>query len=258
MLNDILTGYGIFVLEILTVLLVILVIVSLIISHRQHNKVKVGELEIKDLLEEFDSQIRVLRDFNFSEEELKQQAKAEKKAEKQKVKKRKEKLKKGETVDDAKKGCVYILDFHGDISASETTALREEISAILSVAKPEDEVLLRLESPGGIVHDYGFAASQLARLKQKQFVLQNRPHLDIDKIATGEHWFGTQALELKLVDEITTSDDLILDKMKEKRVLAVKYRLKKSLIKKLGRQAEESLANIIYGYMMKKVNNFIQ
>ena len=130
MLNDILTGYGIFVLEILTVLLVILVIVSLIISHRQHNKVKVGELEIKDLLEEFDSQIRVLRDFNFSEEELKQQAKAEKKAEKQKAKKRKEKLKKGETVDDAKKGCVYILDFHGDISASETTALREEISAI--------------------------------------------------------------------------------------------------------------------------------
>lgn len=353
MLNDILTGYGIFVLEILTVLLVILVIVSLIMSHRQHNKVKVGELEIKDLLEEFDSQVRVLRDFNFSEEELKQQAKAEKKAEKQKAKKRKEKLKKGETVDDAKKGCVYILDFHGDISASETTALREEISAILGVAKPEDEVLLRLESPGGIVHDYGFAASQLARLKQrgikltiavdkvaasggymmaciadkivsapfaiigsigvvaqipnihrllkkydvdvdvmtagefkrtvtmfgentekgkqkfqqeleethqlfKQFVLQNRPHLDIDKIATGEHWFGTQALELKLVDEITTSDDLILDKMKEKRVLAVKYRLKKSLIKKLGRQAEESLANIIYSYMMKKVNNFIQ
>ena len=353
MLNDILTGYGIFVLEILTVLLVILVIVSLIISHRQNNKVKVGELEIKDLLEEFDSQVRVLRDFNFSEEELKQQAKAEKKAEKQRAKKRKEKLKKGETVDDEKKGCVYILDFHGDISASETTALREEISAILNVATPEDEVLLRLESPGGIVHDYGFAASQLARLKQKgikltiavdkvaasggymmaciadkivsapfaiigsigvvaqipnihrllkkydvdvdvmtagefkrtvtmlgentekgkqkfqqeleethqlfkQFVLQNRPHLDIDKIATGEHWFGTQALELKLVDEITTSDDLILDKMKEKRVLAVKYRLKKSLIKKLGRQAEESLANIIYSYMMKKVNNFIQ
>ncbi len=353
MLNDILTGYGIFVLEILTVLLVILVIVSLIISHRQNNKVKVGELEIKDLLEEFDSQVRVLRDFNFSEEELKQQAKAEKKAEKQKAKKRKEKLKKGEILDDEKKSCVYVLDFHGDISASETTALREEISAILNVAKPEDEVLLRLESPGGIVHDYGFAASQLARLKQKgikltiavdkvaasggymmaciadkivsapfaiigsigvvaqipnihrllkkydvdvdvmtagefkrtvtmlgentekgkqkfqqeleethqlfkQFVLQNRPHLDIDKIATGEHWFGTQALELKLVDEITTSDDLILDKMKEKRVLAVKYRLKKSLIKKLGRQAEESLANIIYSYMMKKVNNFIQ
>ena len=352
MLNDILTGYGIFILEILTILLLILTIVGLVISYRQHNKSKIGELEIKDLSEEFDHQVRVLRDFNLSEEELKQQAKAEKKAEKQKAKKRKEKLKKGEILDDEKKSCVYVLDFHGDISASETTALREEISAILNVAKPEDEVLLRLESPGGIVHDYGFAASQLSRLKQKgikltiavdkvaasggymmacvadkivsapfavigsigvvaqipnvhrllkkydvdvdvmtagefkrtvtvlgentekgkqkfqqeleethqlfkQFVSQNRPCVDIDKIATGEHWFGQQAIDLKLVDEISTSDDLILDKMKEKDVLSVKYRLKKSLIKKLGHQAEESAVNIVHRYTTKRANDFI-
>ena len=357
MLNDILTGYGIFILEILTILLLILAIVSLVISYRQNNKSKIGELEIKDLSEEFDHQVRVLRDFNLSEEELKQQAKAEKKAEKQKAekqkaKKRKEKLKKGETLDDEKKSCVYVLDFHGDISASETTALREEISAILNVATPKDEVLLRLESPGGIVHDYGFAASQLSRLKQKgikltiavdkvaasggymmacvadkivsapfavigsigvvaqipnvhrllkkydvdvdvmtagefkrtvtvlgentekgkqkfqqeleethqlfkQFVSQNRPCVDIDKIATGEHWFGQQAIDLKLVDEISTSDDLILEKMKEKYVVSVKYRLKKSLIKKLGHQAEESAVNIVHRYTAKRANDFI-
>lgn len=352
MLNDILTGYGIFILEILTILVVILAIVALLVSYRQHNKAKAGELEIKDLAEEFDENAKFLRDFHLSDEELKQQAKAEKKAEKQKVKARKAKLKKGEILEDEKKSCVYVLDFHGDISASETTALREEISAIINVAKPEDEVVLRLESPGGIVHDYGFAASQLVRLKQKgikltiavdkvaasggymmacvadkivsapfavigsigvvaqipnihrllkkhdvdvdvmtagefkrtvtmlgentekgkqkfqqeleethqlfkQFVSQNRPHLDIDKIATGEHWFGQQALELKLVDEITTSDDLILEKMKEKRVLSVKYRIKKSLIKKLGRQAEESAVNILHRYMSRNVKNFI-
>ena len=352
MLNDILTSYGIFILEILTILLLILAIVGLVISYRQHNKSKIGELEIKDLSEEFDHQVRVLHDFNLSEEELKQQAKAEKKAEKQKAKKRKEKLKRGEILDDEKKSCVYVLDFHGDISASETTALREEISAILNVAKPEDEVLLRLESPGGIVHDYGFAASQLSRLKQKgikltiavdkvaasggymmacvadkivsapfaiigsigvvaqipnvhrllkkydvdvdvmtagefkrtvtvlgentekgkqkfqqeleethqlfkQFVSQNRPCVDIDKIATGEHWFGQQAIDLKLVDEISTSDDLILEKMKEKHVLSVKYRLKKSLIKKLGHQAEESAVNIVHRYATKRANDFI-
>ena len=352
MLNDILTGYGIFILEILTILLLILAIVGLVISYRQHNKSKIGELEIKDLSEEFDHQVRVLRDFNLSEEELKQQAKAEKKAEKQKAKKRKEKLKKGETLDDEKKSYVYVLDFHGDISASETTALREEISAILNVATPEDEVLLRLESPGGIVHDYGFAASQLSRLKQKgikltiavdkvaasggymmacvadkivsapfavigsigvvaqipnvhrllkkydvdvdvmtagefkrtvtvlgentekgkqkfqqeleethqlfkQFVSQNRPCVDIDKIATGEHWFGQQAIDLKLVDEISTSDDLILEKMKENHVVSVKYRLKKSLIKKLGNQAEESAVNIVHRYTTKRANDFI-
>ena len=352
MLNDILTGYGIFILEILTILLLILAIVGLLISYRQHNKSKIGELEIKDLSEEFDHQVRILRDFNLSEEELKQQAKAEKKAEKQKSKKRKEKLKKGESLDEEKKSCVYVLDFHGDISASETTALREEISAILKVATPEDEVLLRLESPGGIVHDYGFAASQLCRLKQKgikltiavdkvaasggymmacvadkivsapfavigsigvvaqipnihrllkkydvdvdvmtagefkrtvtvlgentekgkqkfqqeleethqlfkQFVSQNRPCVDIDKIATGEHWFGQQAIDLKLVDEISTSDDLILEKMKENHVVSVKYRLKKSLIKKLGHQAEESAVNIVHRYATKRANDFI-
>ena len=69
MLNDILTGYGIFILEILTILLLILAIVGLIISYRQHNKSKTGELEIKDLSEEFNEQVRLLRDFNLSEEE---------------------------------------------------------------------------------------------------------------------------------------------------------------------------------------------
>ncbi len=76
-------------------------------------------------------------------------------------------MKKGETLEDEKKACVYVLDFCDDIFSLKTTALREEISAILNVAKSEDEVLLRLESPGGIVHNYGFAASQLSRLKQK-------------------------------------------------------------------------------------------
>ena len=51
---------------------------------------------------------------------------------------------------------------------------------------------------------------------------QNRPHLDVDKVATGEHWFGQQALALQLVDELATSDDIILEKMKDKSVIAVK------------------------------------
>ncbi len=85
MLNDILTGYGIFILEILTILLLILAIVGLIISYRQHNKSKEGELEIKDLSEEFNEQVRLLRDFNLSEEEQKQRTKAEKKSRKNKM-----------------------------------------------------------------------------------------------------------------------------------------------------------------------------
>ncbi len=58
-----------------------------------------------------------------------------------------------------------MLNFNGSIDASEVKSLREEISAILAVAQPGDEVLLRLESPGGMVHGYGLAASQLQRLR---------------------------------------------------------------------------------------------
>lgn len=351
MWSDILTGYGIFILEILTILLVIAAIVAMIILAKQRNATHHGELVVTDLSEEFKETVKHLRDFQLSEEELKQAEKAEKKAKKQEAKALKAKLKNGE--EETPKPCVYVLDFKGDISASETTALREEISAIINVAKADDEVLLRLESPGGVVHGYGLAASQLARLKQKgikltvavdkvaasggymmacvadrivsapfaiigsigvvaqipnihrllkkhdvdvdvmtagefkrtvtvlgentekgkqkfqaeleethqlfkQFVAQNRPHLDVDKVATGEHWFGQQALELKLVDELATSDDIILEKMKDKSVISVKYKVKKPLLQKIGKQAEESIEGIIHRYLAKNTQDFVQ
>ena len=351
MWSDILTGYGIFILEILTILLVIAAIVAMIISAKQRNATPHGELVVTDLSEEFKETVKHLRDFQLSEEELKQAEKAEKKAKKQEAKALKAKLKNGEK--ETPKPCVYVLDFKGDISASETTALREEISAIINVAKADDEVLLRLESPGGVVHGYGLAASQLARLKQKgikltvavdkvaasggymmacvadkivsapfaiigsigvvaqipnihrllkkhdvdvdvmtagefkrtvtvlgentekgkqkfqaeleethqlfkQFVTQNRPHLDVDKVATGEHWFGQQALALQLVDELATSDDIILEKMKDKSVIAVKYKVKKPLLQKIGKQAEESIEGIIHRNLTKNGQDFIQ
>jgi len=351
MWSDILTGYGIFILEILTILLVIAAIVAMIILAKQRNATHHGELVVTDLSEEFKETVKHLRDFQLSEEELKQAEKAEKKAKKQEAKALKAKLKNGE--EETPKPCVYVLDFKGDISASETTALREEISAIINVAKADDEVLLRLESPGGVVHGYGLAASQLARLKQKgvkltvavdkvaasggymmacvadkivsapfaiigsigvvaqipnihrllkkhdvdvdvmtagefkrtvtvlgentekgkqkfqaeleethqlfkQFVAQNRPHLDVDKVATGEHWFGQQALALQLVDELATSDDIILEKMKDKSVIAVKYKVKKPLLQKIGKQAEESIEGIIHRNLTKNGQDFIQ
>ena len=351
MWSDILTGYGIFILEILTILLVIAAIVAMIISAKQRNATHHGELFVTDLSEEFKETVKHLRDFQLSEEELKQAEKAEKKAKKQEAKALKVKLKNGEK--ETPKPCVYVLDFKGDISASETTALREEISAIINVAKADDEVLLRLESPGGVVHGYGLATSQLARLKQKgikltvavdkvaasggymmacvadkivsapfaiigsigvvaqipnihrllkkhdvdvdvmtagefkrtvtvlgentekgkqkfqaeleethqlfkQFVTQNRPHLDVDKVATGEHWFGQQALALQLVDELATSDDIILEKMKDKSVIAVKYKVKKPLLQKIGKQAEESIEGIIHRNLTKNGQDFIQ
>ena len=49
----------------------------------------------------------------------------------------------------------------------------------------------------------------------KEYVKRNRPSLDIDKVATGETWFGEDALELGLCDELKTKDDVILDHIKE-------------------------------------------
>ncbi|MGB1093017.1 MAG: protease SohB, partial [Oceanobacter sp.] len=66
---------------------------------------------------------------------------------------------------------VFVLDFNGDIRASEVDLLRHEITAILTLARPEDEVVLRLESGGGMVHTYGLAASQLQRVRDKKVEL---------------------------------------------------------------------------------------
>jgi serine protease SohB len=103
-------------------------------------------------------------------EEDKKAKKAEKLARKQEKKSRNEQ---------ARKKRVYVLDFHGDIKASATDELRESITAVLSLAEPADEVVVRLESPGGLVHGYGLAASQLARITQKKIPLT----VCVDKVA---------------------------------------------------------------------------
>ena len=66
---------------------------------------------------------------------------------------------------------IFVLKFDGDIKASALASLREEITAILTVATPEDEVFLNLQSGGGMVHAYGLAASQLMRIKDKNIPL---------------------------------------------------------------------------------------
>jgi len=74
---------------------------------------------------------------------------------------------------------VFVLDFDGDMQASQVDQLREEVSAILPVVGESDKVLLRLESGGGVVHGYGLAASQLMRLKDAGITLT----ISVDKVA---------------------------------------------------------------------------
>ncbi|QGG76131.1 protease SohB [Pseudomonas syringae] len=77
------------------------------------------------------------------------------------------------------KARVYVLDFDGDIKASATESMRHEITALLTLATAKDEVVLRLESGGGMVHSYGLASSQLARIRQAGIPLT----VCIDKVA---------------------------------------------------------------------------
>ena len=74
---------------------------------------------------------------------------------------------------------VFVLDFDGDIKASAVKHLREEISTLISTANKGDEVIIRLESGGGMVHSYGLAAAQLVRLKDAGLKLT----VCVDKIA---------------------------------------------------------------------------
>lgn len=219
---------------------------------------------------------------------------------------------------------IFVIDFEGDIRASAVSALREEVTAILSVAKKEDEVVVRLESAGGMVNAYGLAAAQLARFKEqsipltviidkvaasggylmatiankiiaapfaivgsigvivqlpnfhrllkeknidfeqltagnykrtltlfgenteaardklheeieeihrlfKNLIAEHRPRVDIEKVATGEHWLAKQAIEFHLVDELNTSDDYLFLQSKNAAIYEVCYQIKKSV-----------------------------
>ncbi|MFL2773480.1 MAG: protease SohB [bacterium] len=81
-----------------------------------------------------------------------------------------EELAKGTSTEDVLKhhsNRVYVLNFSGNIMASQVEQLRDEISFLLQVAQPTDEVVIRLTSPGGAVPNYGLASSQIARLRQR-------------------------------------------------------------------------------------------
>jgi serine protease SohB len=114
---------------------------------------------------------QTLKEQILDKEVLKQQHKADKKKRKAEAKERSKKLKKGEDLEAEHKKRLFVLDFDGDIKASDVEPLREEITSILTLATEQDEVLLRLESAGGMVHSYGLASSQLQRIRDRKIPL---------------------------------------------------------------------------------------
>lgn len=340
---DFLSDYGLFLAETVTFVLAILFVVISIISLSAKQKKTSGRLEITNLSEQFKDVENDIKMHLVSEDEAKilekQQHKAEKKKHKAEMKALKKAQKNQESTEEPKatEPRLFVIDFTAGIDAKEVSSLREEVTAILSVANSQDEVLVRLESGGGVVHGYGLASSQLERLKQadikltvavdkvaasggymmacigdhliaapfaivgsigvvaqipnfnrllkknyvdmeqltagkfkrtltmfgenddtgrakfqqeleethvlfKDFVSSHRPNMDIDMIATGEHWFGTHAFERGLVDKLQTSDDYLFTANKDKKIFSVKYVQRKKLAEKLAQAASIAIS----------------
>ena len=162
---ELLSNYGLFLAKAITIVVAILfVVIGIIAAGGRHKKEPSGQIEVTFLNDEYDDHEHAIKSVILDEEQLK----AEHKAEKKQLKEAKKK-KKSDPEEDKKR--VYVLTFDGDVKASAVSNLREEITAILTVATPDDEVVLCLESPGGMVHTYGLAASQLSRITKKSIPL---------------------------------------------------------------------------------------
>lgn len=307
-------SYGLFIAKIITGLIALVFAVAIVAGSR--NKKEDGsELKVVSLNEKYQNlKTRVLETV-MDKKQYKQHLKSLAKEHKQESKSAK---------NTKPKPKLYVLDFEGDIKASEVATMRDEITALLSVAEPQDEVLLKLDNSGGIVHEHGLAASQLQRIKEanlmltvsvdkvaasggymmacvadkiiaapfailgsigvlaqlpnfnrlldkagidfeqhtageykrtvtmfgknsdkereklkldlhethklfRDFVIENRPKLDIDKVATGEHWYGKQAMELNLVDELKTSDEILINALDEFDIYEISTEIKQPL-----------------------------
>jgi len=157
---EMLQTIGTFFAETFIIVLAIIAVLITIATLAMKTKNK-QSYEVEMLHSKYEDQTRFLKESLLNSDELKKERKRLKKEEKEKHKKaRKE------------NGRVFVLEFlHGDIKASAAENLREEINTVLGVATPKDEVVIKVESPGGLVHAYGFAAAQLLRIREANIPL---------------------------------------------------------------------------------------
>jgi serine protease SohB len=341
---ELLSQYGLFLAKIATVVIAIAVVAVLIVNLTQRKRQR-GVLRITRLSEQYKEMQEEMSLSLLDNHQQKLWMKAQKKKHRQEAKAAKAKARLNAPQDETKPR-VYVLDFKGSMDAHEVTSLREEVTAVLAVAKPQDQVVMRLESPGGVVHGYGLAASQLQRLREKQipltvavdkvaasggymmacvadkivaapfsiigsigvvaqipnfnrflknkeidielhtagqykrtltllgenteegrqkfreelnetqhlfkdFVHRMRPTLDIDRVATGEHWYGIQAQEKGLVDEVGTSDDLLLNLMEGRELVGVRFAQRKRLLDRFTNSAAESVDRLLLRWLQR-------
>jgi len=332
--TDFFFSYGLFLAKIATIVAsIVAVVLFFVFLASRKQSVNKDSIKVKKLNDKYSELAMIMNANMLHKDALKKYLKQEK----DKLKGIVKEIKSG-----TQKKRIYVLNFHGDIRASAVSSLREEITAILTVATENDEVFIRLESGGGVVHGYGLGASQLMRVREKNipltvsvdkvaasggymmacvanriiaapfsiigsigviaqvpnfnrvlkkhdieydqftagefkrtvtmfgentdeakakfreeiedihvlfkdFIVQNRPDVDIVKVSTGESWPGIRALEKNLVDELKTSDDYLLENSEYADIYEIKYVSKKSLSEKIGFQVQRMVDKLQYG-----------
>jgi serine protease SohB len=171
-LIEALIDYALFAAKALTILAFLGLFALALVRARQHaggaGDEDGGHLEVISLNDRYADMADTIKCATLPPKVYKKAAKAERKAEKQRVKAEEKALKR-----------IFVIDFHGDIMASEVGGLREMVSALLIEAGAEDQVLVRIDNAGGAVHEHGLAASQLLRLRQRNIPLT----VAVDKVA---------------------------------------------------------------------------
>ena len=318
--------YGLFLLKAVTIVAAIVVVMVAAAAAGKKASHQEG-LEIESLNKKYQLLASALKQAVMKKADWKAEAKAEKARDKADAK------------SEEKRPRAFVIDFKGDLKASAVPSLREEVSAVLEVATTDDQIIVRLENYGGVVHEHGLAASQLVRIRDREIPLiiavdkvaasggylmacvaskivaapfailgsigviaqlpnfnrlmdshgidfeqitagkykrnvtifgkntdedraklkeeledvhslfkgavsKYRPDLDLDKIATGEHWYGTRAIELGLVDEIKTSDELLSDLAGDTDLYRVAYKIKQPLQKRLMANVDGALEKV--------------
>ena len=330
------SSYGLFLAKAVTIIVFIWVVLSMLLSlaHKQHEQ---DQIEIKNLNSKFEQTKLQMQQQLLSKKESKELLKQSKKEHKKK--------RKGLA---GERKRVFVLNFVGNIKASAVKHLRKEITALLSVATSDDEIVVCLENSGGLVHEHGFAASQLQRIRQrdipltvavdkvaasggymmacvanrivaapfsiigsvgvlaqlpnfnrllekhgidfeqvkagelkrtltmfgkntdedrarlteqmeethelfKEFIAEQRSVVDVQAIATGEHWLGKRALELKLIDELITSDDYLLRQSEHADIYEVKHVAPKTISEKLSGSVQSAFEKVLTVWWQRNI-----
>ena len=181
---EFLSEYGLFLAKAVTIVAAVFLVILFVgaISQRARRPDRKGRLRVSCLNDHFDELQDMMRFAVLDKDEVKRIQKEQRKKHKVEQKERKDARKRAESAEQKEpvnRKRIYVLNFTGDMEAGEVDCLREEISAVISMANSIDEVLLRLESPGGMVNAYGLASSQLLRLRDQKIPLT----ICVDKVA---------------------------------------------------------------------------